>query len=198
MINPSRPNPARTRPGLLQVLSLAAGLAFASSGVVAADYVQAPGSTLTFASSFEGEIFTGHFASFTTRLRFDPQQLDDANLDVTIPLASATTANPERDDTLQGGDFFASKLFPQARFVATRFRHLGEDRYAADGTLSLRDAKHPVTLTFTWKDGATPVLAGRASVDRLAFGVGGGDWSDPGMIPAKVAVSTRVNFAPAP
>lgn len=189
---------ARTRPGFMQVLSLVAGLAFASSTALAADYVQAPGSTLTFASSFEGEVFTGHFASFTTTLRFDPQQLEQARLDVTIPLASAATANPERDETLQGSDFFASKLFPQARFVATRFRHLGEDRYAADGTLSLRDARHPVTLTFTWQDGAAPVLTGRASVDRLAFGVGGGDWADVAMIPANVAVSTRVNLVPAP
>ncbi|QOW19044.1 polyisoprenoid-binding protein [Lysobacter ciconiae] len=187
-----------TRPSFLQALSLAAGLTFASSSALAADYVQAPGSTLTFASSFEGEIFTGHFAGFTTTMRFDPQQLEQARLDVTIPLATATTANPERDQTLQGSDFFASKLFPQARFVATRFRHLGEDRYAADGTLSLRDAKQPVTLSFTWQDGATPVLTGRASVDRLAFGVGGGDWADVGMIPAKVAVSTRVNLTPAP
>lgn len=198
MINAPQPDRFRSRPGFLGMLSLAAGLAFAGSSVLAADYVQAPGSTLTFASSFEGEVFTGHFGSFTTTMRFDPQQLDQARLDVTIPLTSATTANPERDETLQGSDFFNSKLFPQARFVATRFRHLGEDRYATDGTLSLRDASHPVTLTFTWKGGAAPVLSGRASVERLAFGVGGGDWADLGMIPANVAVSTRVNLTPTP
>ncbi|HUH90436.1 MAG TPA: YceI family protein, partial [Lysobacter sp.] len=118
--------------------------------------------------------------------------------EVTIPLASATTANPERDSTLQGGDFFSSATFPQARYSASKFRHLGDSRYAADGTLTLRNVSHPVTLTFTWTDGVAPVLAGKATVQRLDFGVGGGDWTDLEMIPNAVAVSTRVNLQAAP
>ncbi len=198
MIPMSNAFPSRRRSAVCIALTLA-GVLFAVSGnASAADYVQAPGSTLTFGSSFEGEIFAGHFSQFTTTLRFDPQQLDKAKLEVTIPLASATTANPERDTTLQGGDFFSSKLFPQARYRAESFRHLGEDRYAADGTLTLRDVSQPVTLNFTWTEGTAPVLIGRASVPRLDFGIGGGDWNDLGIIPANVAISTRVNLSPAP
>lgn len=181
-----------------RAIPLAGALLLASAPLLAADYVQAPGSTLAFASQFEGEVFTGHFSQFSTTLRFDPEQLDQARLEVRIALASATTANPERDQTLQGGDFFSSKVFPQARYQATGFRHLGGNRYAADGTLSLRDVSRPVTLTFTWTGGAAPVLAGKATVQRLEFGVGGGDWSDLAMIPGAVAVSTRVNLQPAP
>ena len=188
---------ARRSPAVLWAFALA-GVLGASGTALAADYVQAAGSTLTFASSFEGELFTGHFSRFRTRMRFDPQQLDQAMLEVDIPLASATTANPERDETLQSGDFFSSKLFPQARYSAKTFRHLGEDRYAADGTLTLRNISRPVTLTFTWAPGASPVLVGRASVQRLEFGVGGGDWASPAMIPLTVAISTRVNLTPAP
>ncbi|HUH90164.1 MAG TPA: YceI family protein, partial [Lysobacter sp.] len=111
------------RPALLAGALL---LALAGQPALAADYVQAPGSTLTFASQFQGEVFTGHFSRFTTTLSFDPQQLEQARLEVTIPLASATTANPERDSTLQGGDFFSSATFPQARYSASKFRHLGD------------------------------------------------------------------------
>lgn len=50
----------------------------------------------------------------------------------------------------------------------------------------------------TWEPGSTPVLAGRASVKRLDFGVRDGDWADTGIIPNEVAVSTRVTFVPAP
>lgn len=181
-----------------RAIPLAGAMLLASAPLLAADYVQAPGSTLAFASQFEGEVFTGHFSQFSTTLRFDPEQLDQARLEVRIGLASATTANPERDQTLQGGDFFSSAVFPQARYLATGFRHLGDNRYAADGTLSLRDVSRPVTLTFTWTEGATPVLAGKATVQRLEFGVGGGDWSDLAMIPGAVAISTRVNLQPAP
>ena len=187
--------PRRRHGASLALASLAAGLVAAPA--VAADYVQGPGSTLTFASHYQGEVFTGRFARFTTTLRFDPQQLADARLDVQIPLASAGTANQDRDETLQGPDFFDSPRFPQARYVASAFRHLGGNEYAADGTLSLRGISKPVTLTFSWTPGARPVLSGKASVKRLDFGVGGGDWAGFELIPETVAISTKVMFAPA-
>jgi len=55
----------------------------------------------------------------------------------------------------------------------------------------------PVVLTFTWTPGAQPVLAGKASVDRLDFGIGSGDWADTALIPNAIAVSTKVVFQPA-
>lgn len=177
------------------VAALAAVLAPAPSS--AADYVQAPGSTLTFASSYEGEAFSGRFPSFVTRFSFDPAQLAAAKLDVTIPLAGTTTANGDRDDALRDSDFFDVARFPQARYTATRFRALGGNRYAADGTLNLRGVSKPVTLTFTWTPGAQPVLTGKAVVKRLDFGVGSGDWTDTALIPNDVAVSTKVVFTPA-
>lgn len=174
----------------LMALLLTAAPAFA------ADYVQAPGSTLAFAGSYQGEVFTGKFPGFTTRFSFDPTQLATSRLDVTIPLATASTSNADYDGELRGAAFFDAARFPQATYTATRFRALGGNRYAADGTLSLRGASKPVTLEFTWTPGARPVLAGKATVKRLEFGVGGGDWADTGLIPDAIAISTRVLFSP--
>jgi len=181
-------------------LLLAIGLTAVSAlaPVFAADYVQTAGSSLTFASSYEGEAFSGRFPSFATKFSFDPAQLATAKLDVTIALGGSTTANPERDDTLKGSDFFNVTKFPQARYTATKFRALGGNKFAADGTLSLHGVSKPVTLMFTWTPGAKPVLAGKATVKRLDFGVGGGDWGDTSVLPNDVAVSTKVVFAPAP
>ena len=104
----------------------------------------------------------------------------------------------EIDSELRGDAFFNSTKFPQARYTATKFRALGGNKYAADGILSLRGASKPVTLTFTWTPGATPVLAGKATVKRLAFGVGGeGDWADTELFPDAIAISTRVVLQPA-
>lgn len=179
------------RPVLVLLAAVLAAPAFG------ADYVQSAGSTLTFATKVQGEVFVGRFPSFTTRLSFDPARLADARLEVAIPLAPTATGNEERDATLKGADFFNVAKFPQARFVATRFRALGANRYAADGQLTLRGVSRPVTLSFDWRPGAAPVLTGRATVQRLAFGVGGGDWADTGLIPDEVAVSTRVVLRPA-
>jgi polyisoprenoid-binding protein YceI len=170
----------------------------AAPAAFAADYVQAPGSTLVFASKYDGEVFTGKFSSFTTTLSFDPAKLATSKLDVVIPLAGTSTGNGDRDSTLSGADFFNVAKFAQARYTATKFRSLCGNQYAADGNLSLRGVSKPVTLTFTWTPGAQPVLSGKATVKRLDFGVGGGDdWADTKTIPNEVAVSTKVVFKPA-
>ena len=175
------------------VAAALAGL-LASAPVLAADYVQAPGSVLAFATKYDGEVFTGTFPGFDTRISFDPAKLDDAKLEVTIPLASAKSGNSDRDSTLQGADFFNVGKFAQAKYSATTFRALGNNQYAADGTLELRGVSKPVTLTFTWTPGAQPVLSGKATVKRLDFGVGGGDWTDTKTIPNETAISTKVVF----
>lgn len=173
------------------VAAALAGL-LATAPVLAADYVQAPGSVLAFATKYDGEVFTGTFPGFDTRISFDPAKLDDAKLEVTIPLASAKSGNSDRDSTLQGADFFNVGKFAQAKYSATKFRSLGNNQYAADGILELRGVSKPVTLTFTWTPGAQPVLAGKATVKRLDFGVGGGDWADTKTIPNETAISTKV------
>ena len=162
----------------------------------AADYVQAPGSSLAFASRYDGEVFSGRFGDFSTRLSFDPARPEAGKLDVNVGLASADTGNGDRDSTLKTSDFFDVGKFAQARYRAEGFRKLDDGRYAADGTLELRGVRKPVTLTFSWTPGAAPVLQGKATVKRLDFGVGGGDWADTKAIPDEVAISTRVVFKP--
>lgn len=179
------------------VVAAALAAMLAAAPAIATDYVQAPGSTLVFASKYDGEVFTGNFPGFATALSFDPAKLEGSKLDVTIPLAGARSGNADRDSTLQSADFFNVAKFAQARYTATKFRALGGDQYAADGTLSLRGVSKPVTLTFTWTPGAQPVLNGKATVKRLDFGVGGGDWADTKTIPNEVAISTKVLLAPA-
>lgn len=164
---------------------------------LAADYVQAPGSSLAFAGKYQGETFSGTFPDFRTTLRFDPADLGAGKLAVTIPLATATTQNPDYDSEMRGSAFFDVSKFANATYTASGFRDLGDGRYAADGTLELRGVRKPVTLTFTWTPGTRPLLSGRATVPRLAFGVGGGEWADTSMIPDEIAISTRLHLQPA-
>lgn len=174
--------------------TLLLALALLGTPAWAADYVQAPGSNLTFAGTYQGEVFTGKFPGFVTAFRFDPKQLAASKLQVVIPLATAATSNADYDGELRGASFFDAARFPRATYIATTFRALGGNRYAADGTLTLRGISKPVVLEFTWTPGAAPVLSGKATVKRLAFGVGGGDWADTALIPDAIAISTKVVF----
>jgi polyisoprenoid-binding protein YceI len=173
-------------------------LALLCAPAFAADYIQAPGSSLVFAGKYQGEAFTGRFPGFATTFRFDPKQLATSKLVVNIPLASAATSNADYDGELRGASFFDATKFPRATYTSTKFRALGGNRYAADGTLTLRGVSKPVVLEFTWTPGAAPVLSGKATVKRLAFGVGGGDWADTALIPDAIAISTKVVFKPKP
>lgn len=185
----------RLRPALFSTL---AALALWSSGSQAADYVQTRGSSLVFAGTYQGDVFTGRFPDFSTTLRFDPEDLANARLDVTIPLAGATTGNADYDGEMRGTEFLDIARFARARFTAEQFRALPDGRFAADGTLSLRGISQPVTLEFSWTPGTRPLLSGRASVGRLAFGIGAGMWADTSVIGDAVSVSTRVVLRPAP
>src|SRR5690606_41301592 len=98
----------------------------AAAPAAAADYVQAEGSTLAFASRYDGELFTGRFQDFATRLRFDPAKPAEGRLEVSIALASASTGNSDRDSTLRTSDFFDIGRHAQARYTASRFRKLPE------------------------------------------------------------------------
>lgn len=168
--------------------------AFFSSTVFPADYVQQPGSSLGFTGSYQGEAFTGSFAKFNSTISFDPAKLAQSRFDVRITLGSANTKNSERDEMLLGPDFFNSKAQTEARYVATKFRALGNNRFVADGVLSLRGVSKAAPLTFTWTPGAKPQLVGTAKIQRLDFKVGIGDWDDVELIPNTVTVNTRLNL----
>jgi polyisoprenoid-binding protein YceI len=172
-------------------------LAFFSQYAFAADYVQQPGSSLGFSGSYQGEAFNGNFAKFSSSIRFDPGNLAQSRFDVRITLSSANTKNAERDEQLMASDFFNAKAQPEARYVATKFRALGGNRFIADGILTLRGVTKAAPLTFTWTPGAKTQLVGTAKIQRLDFNVGTGDWDDTELIPNAVMVNTRLILSPA-
>ncbi|AXI83110.1 polyisoprenoid-binding protein [Xylella taiwanensis] len=160
----------------------------------ATDYVETSGSILVFSNKYDGKVFTGTFPGFRTQMSFDPNDLSRARLDVAIPLTNVHTGDNDRDSTLQSADFFNVSKFATAHYRADAFRALGNGKYAADGTLELHGMTKPVTLNFTWTPGTQPILIGKATVNRLDFGIGSGDWADIKIIPNETAISTKVVF----
>ena len=171
-------------------------LLLATSTADAADWRVLPGSSLGFTARYQGEAFGGHFTRFAPQIRFDPARLGESRFDVGIDLTSTDTHNQERDDMLRTPEFFNSRKQPQARFVASRFRALGGNRFVADGVLSLHGVSKPVALSFTWTAATKPVLIGEARLKRLDFGIGSGEWADTDLLPNEVVVKTRLLLAP--
>lgn len=160
----------------------------------AADWKAGAASTLGFTGSAQGESFDGRFTRFAPEVRFDPADLGATRFHVRIDLASADSANAERDELLHGADFFDSANRGEAVFQAEGARAEGNG-YVSDGQLTLKGRTAPVSLRFRFETtGDSAVLDGEATLDRLAFGVGDGEWADADMIGHEVTVKTRLQL----
>lgn len=175
----------------LSLLSVALALA-APSLATAGEWKAVAGSNLRFIASYQGEDITGSFAMFSARIGFDPAAPGECRFEVRIALTDVVVDMDEAGPMLQEDDFFATGRHPEARWSAQGCRAESGGAYVADGELSLRGVTKPVPLRFTWTPGASPGLVGEATVPRLQFGVGGGEWADTGLIPDAVSVRTRL------
>ena len=150
----------------------------------------APGGRLGFSTDWVGAAVDGRFSSWNSDIRFNPDDLAASRIKVTIDLVSVDTGDGERDSTLKGADFFNTGAAGKAIWTSSAIRKISDGRYRADGTLSLRGASKSVPLAFTLDiKGKKASVRGTASLNRLAFGVGQGDYAKTDEIPDGVDVS---------
>ena len=151
------------------------------------------GSTLGFATAWGGSAIEGRFDRWTADILFSPEALDKSKVSVSIDLASAVSGDSQRDESMQGADWFDVASHAKATFTASRFEKTGENRYVAYGTLTLRGVSKPQRLPFTLKiEGDKARVSGVTTLDRTAFGVGQGEWKSTDQIPAEVKVSVNL------
>jgi cytochrome b561/polyisoprenoid-binding protein YceI len=132
-------------------------------------------SSLTYAFTQAGADNQGRFKGFT--VSFDPGA---GRLYVVVDMRSFDTGDQQRNGILGGKDFFDVAQYPQSRFTATRIQRTATG-YEATGPLTLRGVTRNITIQFTWRTAtvqgrAVGYLTGRASLRRLDFGVGQGQW----------------------
>ena len=168
-------NPTATH---LMATTLAIGLLVVGFAVAATQWAMQPKqSKLTFVGNQGGAPFEGAFEKFTADIKFDPQDLATSRFDVKIDTSSVNSHDAERDDTIKSADLFDVKRWPTAHYVADKFTAGTGGKFSAMGKLTLRDVTRDVPIQFTFenKDGGA-WLKGSASLKRLDFGVGQGDW----------------------
>jgi polyisoprenoid-binding protein YceI len=95
-----------------------------------------------------------------------------ARIEATLDATKLQTGDPDRDDSLQGPDWFDTKRFPQWTFVSTSITAGAERTFKAAGTLTIHGVAQPVVLDGTVTGPAEhPVYHGSAHVDRHLFGM---------------------------
>lgn len=155
--------------------------------------VLADKSSLSFRTTWGEAAVEGGFRRWQADITFDPAALDQSSVKVEIDMASVTSSSPETQSALPGDDWFAVSRYPSAIFAADRFRKLGGDRYEAIGELRLRGVSRPLRLPFTLNvSGDRAKMTGTASIDRIRYGVGQGQWTSTSEVPADVTVHVEL------
>jgi polyisoprenoid-binding protein YceI len=159
-----------------------------------ADWLVVPTkSEIAFSGTHAGRTFKGVFGKWTAAIRFDPAKLAEANATVRIDLSSSKTGDKTYDETLPGDDWFNIKKTPIAMFQTTRFRETGPGKYSADGVLTLRDVRVPVSLPFTVAiNGTTASMSGQLVLKRMAFGLGKGSDATGDWVGLDIPVTIKV------
>lgn len=152
--------------------------------------VDKTGSKIGFTSSMSGEAFSGSFRKWDSAIRFDPKNLAGSSVTTTIDMTSAATGDEDRDSSLPSAEWFFATKHPKATYAATRFKALGGNRYQADGTLTMRGVTKPLSLPFTLTiTGDVAKMTSSIDLNRLAFGVGSGEWASTTVVPANVRLN---------
>lgn len=152
-------------------------------------------SRLGFHTTQQDGRLEGEFRNWDATIRFDPERLQDAVIEVTIDIASITTGSRQRDRYLPDEEWFHTDRFPQATFRATGVEARGGDRYLARGELTLRGVTAPIELPFTWtsRDGTAEVRA-ETALERLRFGIGAGEFADSDVVGLSVQVLAELTL----
>jgi polyisoprenoid-binding protein YceI len=179
------------------VVAIAAGLSLIASAALAQTApkwaVDPDHSQLVFESSAEGAAFEGRFQTWDADIHFDPKQLAQSKVVVTVDTGSAVTGDSSRDQSAHSSDWFSSAVFPKATFSANSFKDLGSGKYEADGDLTIRGVSKPVSLPFTLSiNGDQATMTGETSLDRTLFGVGQGEYGGPDIVPVDVTVKVSI------
>ncbi len=163
--------------------------------VHAAQWTMDPRSSeLGFSVAFEGAPAHGVFRSFELSMEFTAAKPAASRIDVTIAVASADMRSAPMNDAIRGPDWFDATHFPVAEFRSLDVRPTGADRYLAIGTLKVKGVTRLVELPFEWKsDGVAAVVDGSLTLQRAAFGIGGGDWVSSNVIGPEVKVHFSVS-----
>ncbi len=173
-----------------------------AAGQASAWRVNAQRSSIAFAFSMDDgsgdqSRIEGQFARWRADIRFDPNDLENSAVSVTIETASASDGIASHDAYMRDTGWFDSSAHPTATFRATDFRRRGEG-YEARGELTIkgrgRDVRLPFTLTI---NGDNATMNGTVAIDREAFDLGK-DVEGSDMISRNVDVTIRVQATRSP
>ncbi len=155
-------------------------------------------SRLTFRASVYDKEFTGVFPNFRGKIIFDPEDLSNSVVDITIDVQSVNSDDDGRDIQMLDGEWFDTPTFPTAHFTAKSFKEENAGNYVAIGELIIKNRSMPLILPFQLDivegegNSRRAYMNASVSLNRLDFGLGLGSWKSADTVGLNVFVDLKL------
>ena len=173
---------------------IAAGPAGAEpAGAAAAAQLVPDQSRIAFVRKQMGVPVEGTFKKFDARIAFDPRRPEGGSVALQIDTASAGLGIPQSDAELPKPEWFDISRFPKADFRSSAIRAMGGGRFEIAGKLTIkgntRDVVVPVEIVQSHDQS---IATGSFTIQRLAFRIGDGEWTDTSVVSDDVQVRFKL------
>lgn len=167
-----------------------------SASAVEYSQLQADKSKITFQYQQMGVKLDGGFKSFSSDIRFDPENLKDSRAALTVDLSSVNAGSPEADAEVVNPTWFNVPKFPEAKFVASSIEAKGKGAYEIAGSLSIKGSSKDVRFPARFEgDGKTGRFTGTMTINRGDFAIGEGEWASDAIVSKDVVISFDLSVA---
>jgi polyisoprenoid-binding protein YceI len=143
----------------------------------------------------------GRFHEFSGGVVYDEQHPERSRIDWRVRVDSVETGAPNRDQALQGTEYFDAARFPEMQFTSTAVTPRGSGRITVQGQMTIRGKTCPLTIDATYggthtvpNEGTYAIFQTEFTLDRYDYGVAGGSMLGPAIsreVHVKLIVAAR-------
>ena len=88
----------------------------------------------------------GQFKGVGGEYAFDPENPEVNVIEMLVDIGSIDTANKDRDEHLEGDDYFKAETYPTAEFKSTSWKKTGDMEYEVTGEFTLLGVTKTITV----------------------------------------------------
>ena len=166
-----------------------------SGSLSAAEYsgIDVAKSKIIFTSKLMGSKLSGSFGKFSGKISFNSDEPEKSKANLVIDLASFNAGGEELQEEAKGKDWFNTKVFPTANFVADTVRVVSPNSLEIRGSLAMKGKAVPLVISAKYQiQGKQALFDASFQLLRLDYGLGSGNWSDTSAVANEVPVTVHL------
>ena len=153
-------------------------------------------SSIQFQFSQLGVPMKGRFQKFDAAIFFDAKKPEATKANFTVEINSVDLGADDYDTETKKPEWLSAIKFPKATFTADKVVALPAGKFEASGKLAIKGITQPIKASFSFTDGAAPVVEGSFIMKRLTWNIGDAEWRDTSVVADDVTVKFKFVTTP--